>query len=138
MPMDEQDYRALIVLTQEELRRVGAPDLADPERYLYRNPETGELRRLDPKKHLMEMLRAFDRHLAIRDRGTYDNALGRMNDVLAEGRVKAAFLVPTEEDGEGAPQALDTLPDLGQIRSSVERLIGRIAEDPGPLEGSFA
>jgi len=54
MPMDEQDYRALIALTQEELRRVGAPGLADPERYVYRIAETGERRRLDPKKQLME------------------------------------------------------------------------------------
>jgi hypothetical protein len=138
MPMDEQDYRTLIALTQEELRRVGAPDLADPERYVYRDPETGELRRLDPKKQLMEMLRAFDRHLAIRDRGTYERALGRLNDVIAEGGVKGAFVVPTEEEGEGPPQSLGELPDLGETRSSLDRLIGMIAEDPGPLEGSFA
>ena len=99
--MDTADYYELIALVEAELREVGAGALTDPNLYALRNPETRERRLYPPRKHLIEMLRAFDRHLAICDRVTFDRALERINDVVKVGRIEDAVFIPTTEEGEG-------------------------------------
>jgi hypothetical protein len=69
--MDEDDFRALVEIVEEELREVGLGNLADPAHYLTIDPETGDARLIDPQKRVIEMLEALDRAMAIRDRETY-------------------------------------------------------------------
>ena len=127
--MDTDDYRDLIGLVERELREVGAGALADPNHYAERDPKTGEQRLYSPRKHLIEMLRAFSRHLAIYDRATFDSALGRINEVVNEGRIEDAIFIPISEEGEGEPRSLRIAPELGAVREAVERLIEQLSEE---------
>ena len=134
--MDTDDYRDLIELVETELREVGAGALSDPNLYSLTDPETGEQRLYPPRKRLIEMLRAFDRHLAIYDRATFDSALGRINDVVNEGRIEDAVFIPMSEEGEGEPHSLRSAPELGAVRDAVAGLIEQLSEESDPPSGT--
>lgn len=127
--MDTNDYFQLIELVEESLRKAGASALSDPELYIGLDPETDEWQRYPPKDHLIEMLRAFDRHLAIYDRTTFHLALDRINEVTVGERLEGAVFIPTSEEGEGEPHSLGSAPELGELRDDVKRLIGELRED---------
>lgn len=134
--MDDDDYRALIERVRRLLRQVGEPDLADLDNYVRRDPETGEIWRSEPKKQLIEMLEAFDRHLITRDRGTYTQAINALNGSLYRGEVREAVIAPTAGAEDELPVSLANVPDLSQVRSDLRWLIMQLIETPGPLEGS--
>ena len=129
--MDTDDYRELIMLVEAKLHEVGAGALSNPNLYVERHLETDEQRLHSPKKHLIDMLRAFSRHLAIYDRTTFDRGLERINKVVNDSHIEDAVFLPMSEEGEGEPRSLGKAPELGPIREAVEILIERLSEDRG-------
>ena len=134
--MNTDDYYELIALVETELREVGAGALSDPKLYALSDPDTGERRLFAPKKRLIEMLRAFDRHLAIGDRTTFDHALENINEVTKVGRVEDAVFIPLSEEEEGEPRSLRDAPDLGSVRKVINRLIKQLLEEQDPPKGT--
>ena len=131
--MDDDDYRALIDMLARELRAIGAGDIADERNYLRPAAEDGEARLHDPQQRLVEMLKAFERKLAIEDRETYDIALKRMNETLrGEGPRGAIVELGLDEDREARIADLAHAPELGQVRRETNRLIGQLLESRLP------
>ena len=124
--MNDDDFRAIIALVEQRLRDVGANELANPDLYVRRDEEIDEWRRLSPQEHLLDMLKAFDRWLAVRDGATFAAAQERINDLLKEGRLEDAVVISTGEAGDGATVSLAKAPDLGPIRDELRRLIGQL------------
>jgi hypothetical protein len=125
--VDEDDFRAVIDALADELRSVGAPDIADPRHYGDEDPETGERRLINPQRRLVEMLNGFERFLAIQDRQTYEKAMARMANTLGGEGPKAASVIQTT-DGEPREYFLYEAPDLREVRNDVLTLIGRLLD----------
>ena len=126
--MDEEDYRALIDLIAGELAQSGAPDIADERHYTRTDPETGEAELYDPLKRLIEMLRAFERHVAIQDRSVAETALAVIRRAgRGEGPTRATVVLADD----GGPREVDLAeaPDLSQVREDITRIIHRLMED---------
>ena len=75
------------------------------------------------------MLVAFERHLAILDRGTFQSALETVNDAIVDGELEDAVFVPTAQEGEGASFSFRNAPDLLDLRMRVKDLIKRLGEE---------
>jgi hypothetical protein len=130
--MDDDDFRSLIGLVQAELIASGAPDLADERHYAEDRGEDGRVQ-LPPQKLLVEMLIAFDRHMAMRDHATYRDAMRSIsNTVDGEGPEYAAVeQIRLSEFSDTAPEAsLDDAPNLGPVRRELRVLIGALLETP--------
>lgn len=130
--MDDEDFLALIELVERRLREVGAGELADPALYTVRHPETRELHVFEPRKRLIEMLAAFERHMKVRDAATYELALVRINERLRDSRLEAAIVLPAPGETREAPAALAEAPRLAEPRERVGRLIGGLLETYRP------
>lgn len=127
--MDDDDFRELIEVLARELRAVGAGDIADERHYLQSETEDGEARLYDPQTRLIEMLKAFERKLAVEDRATYDIALGRLNDaLLGEAPRGAEVELGLDEDREARFIDLALAPDLSEVRQMSNDLIGQLIE----------
>ncbi|PAL20034.1 hypothetical protein [Acetobacter syzygii] len=125
--MSEDDYRAVIDALVAELRNIGAPDIADQRHYSEEEPETSERRLISPQRRLVEMLRGFERFLAIQDRQTYEMAMGRMADALRGEGPEAASVIQTT-DGEPREYFLSEAPNLREVRNDVQALIDRLLD----------
>lgn len=131
--MEEEEIIDLIGLVQEQLRKSGAGDLANDRHYLMDFGGSGEPRLLPPLKHLIEMLEAFGRHMAVRDRQTHDLAINGINAHLdGETQVEGAVVVPAEGARFRDEVDLSRAADLGQLRANLRRLIGNLRETPAP------
>lgn len=126
--MDEADYLAVIAVLEEQLRGVGAAELADVRHYVLRDTETGDARVPDGRTRLKLMLEALSRKLAVEDRTTYDAALARMNDTLRGEGPRSA----TVETVDGQLISLAEAPDLSRVREELDRLFVQILEPPPP------
>ena len=116
-----------------ELREIGAGDIADERNYLRLDGDDGEARLHDPQKRLVEMLKAFERKLAVEDRDTYDTALTRMNETLrGEGPRGATVELGLDEDRDVRIADLGKAPMLGEVRRETNRLIGQLLESRLP------
>ena len=127
--MNQADYIELIDLLETGLRDAEGLDVDDPSLYAEREPESGELRRRHPRDHVVELLRALDRHLAVTDRGTYDRAIETINESIEGPRVVGASIILLDDSRQ---VRLDALPDLSVARSRLEELIQGILADPEP------
>lgn len=126
--MNEDDYRALIDLVFEELTRSGAPEIADERNYTRTDPETGETELYDPMKRLIEMLRAFERHVATQDRSVAETALAVIRRAgRGDGPARATVVLADD----GGPREIDLAdaPDYSQVRKDITRIINRLMED---------
>lgn len=126
--MDEEDFRALIELVAEELTLSGAADLADERHYTATLPETGESELYDPLKRLIEMLRAFERYVAIQDRSVAETSLAVIRGaVRGDGPSRAVVELPDDR----GPREIDLAeaPNLVEVRGDVTRIIHRLMED---------
>ncbi|MDR3525574.1 MAG: hypothetical protein P4L66_15900 [Acetobacteraceae bacterium] len=127
--MDDDDFRALIAVLEQELRGAGATDIADPRHYLRPGIEGGEARLLNPQERLVEMLAAFERKLAMEDRATYHKALARMNEALdSDGPQGAVFELVREQERTPIVVDLGDAPELGELRDEIGLLITRLLE----------
>src|SRR5712671_1704874 len=137
--MDDDDFRALIVLLSAELEAVGEADIADERHYVEGSEDSpGEAVLLAPREHLVAMLKAFERFLAVQDRETYNRSLADMNEVLTDGGPRAAFVETAGSRPEVNPVQLSDAPELASLRDDVTSLIGNILEsgDGRPRSGS--
>ena len=129
--MNREDYIELIDLIETGLRDAVISDLTDPSLYVERDSDSGELRLQYPRDHLVELLRALDRYLAVSDCGTYNRALQLINEVVDGPRVLGAVVMPFEV-GASEPLSLEAMPDLGFTRNRIAELIEQIRADPEP------
>jgi len=125
--LDDDDYRALIAIVAEELRASGAADIADERHYVTTDEETDEARLLEPQRRLFEMLKAFERFLAIQDRGTYRAALSSIARSVEGEAPRRATVLLTADDGQREVD-LSEAPDLAPVRRDLRRLIARLVE----------
>ena len=133
--MELDEFEDLIDQTAGLLRGAGVGELADRERYSVRDPEADGPRALRADRQLTEMLVAFERHLAILDRGTFQSALNIANRAIDDGELEDAEFVPTYQDGEGPSFSFRGAPDLHGLRVRVKELIKRLGEEGAPPEG---
>lgn len=131
--LEEEEILYLIALVQLELRNSGAADIANDRHYLMEDSDSSEARLLPPMKHLIELLEAFGRHMAVRDRQTYHLAINGINARLdGTNRVMGAVVVPAEGSTTREEVDLSKAPNLGALREALERLIGNLRETPSP------
>ena len=125
--MEDEDYRALIDLVAEELRRSGVPDIAHERHYIYVDAETGEAKLYEPEKRLILMLQAFERHVAMHDRHVVEQSLGTINRATrGEGPRRAVVVLAS--DGAAREIDLAEAPDLHLVRQDLLTLIGHLRE----------
>ena len=127
--VNREDYIELIELLEEGLRDALIADVTDPSLHLERDLESGELRPQSHRDHLLELLRALDRYLAVSDRETYVRAVRSINEVVEEQPVLDAVVMSLEA-GATEPRSLGNMPDLGAIRREIAELIEQISADP--------
>ena len=129
--MNREDYIELVHLLETGLREAVISDLTDPSLYVERDSDTGELRHQHPRDHLVELLKALDRYLAVSDRGTYNRALELINEVVDSPRVLGAGGMPLDVVAS-EPFSLEVMPHLGADRNRIAELIEQIRADPEP------
>ena len=93
--MEGEDFRVLIRVLAQQLQEIGAGDIADDRHYTENSPEMGARRVVPPRDQLVLMLQAFERFLAVRDRATYTDALGRINQNVRGDVPRSVFYEPT-------------------------------------------
>lgn len=132
--MTQDEYRDLIDRVGARMGELRCGDLADSD--LYTIEHGGERIRLPPQKHLVEMLEAFDRRLAILDRGLLDRANANLREVLrGEWPGRVVVERPRDEVAEEAPSVeLANAPQLGDVRAGLQHLIAEIRADRGEPE----
>lgn len=128
MKVDDDDYRELIKTLAAELRASGAPGIAEERHYAEPDPETGEPRLFSPQRRLIAMLEAFERHLAIRDRATYEFAIGGIRDSVQGPAPERITVIFTADADEGSEISLHDAPDLEGVRTNVRDLIRRLRD----------
>jgi hypothetical protein len=119
--VDEYDYQSVLEYLQSEFNREGLTDLADPRNYTVVRDGRTEI--APPRIRLVEMLRAFERFLAMRDRHTYHLALGRMMQGVHGPRPDQVLVRPAL-DGESVD--LSRAPDFGPIRVEIRILLDEL------------
>ncbi|KTT96135.1 hypothetical protein [Sphingomonas sanguinis] len=125
--MNEDDYRAILAVLEEELRESGAADIAAERHYMERDPETGDARLLDPRKRSVLMLAAFGRFLAIQDRKLATQAFDTLAEFVVDGSPRRA-VVELATDAEYRLVDLSDAADLSELRADIARLMRRLAE----------
>ena len=128
--MDENDFREFISTVELRLSEIGASELADEGNYVFQDPNTGEERLLDPKQRLLEMLLAFDRYMAVRDGATFQDAMGRIRQNIRDGFPQGATFVPVADTLVSAEANLSNVPNLSEVRLSLEALFRQIHDEP--------
>jgi hypothetical protein len=135
IPMEDDDYRALIDELVRQLVAVGARDLAEDGNYIIANPETGEGELLGPRERLIEMLQAFERFLAVRDGGAANIAFGsilatlrRSAETPADPPLPNGVVVELAAERDVARVEISLLdaPNLGPIRNDLDVLIRQL------------
>ena len=136
--MDEDESAALIRLIGAEFTSIGRADLADEANYLMRDSETGEARLPDRGYQVADMLKAFERLMAIQDRATYEDAFKIMRRAVSpKNAPQGAVVVPTPGSEMISPFNLAEAPDLSDLRERVRRLASRIIDPGTPLKGDL-
>jgi hypothetical protein len=130
--VEEYEYRDLIKLVTDQLTAVGAADIAEERHYVVNDPDTDERRMVEPRFQLIAMLQAFERFLAIQDRGTYDAASQLFNEWVPDRGPRAVIFVPTEGTADVNPVNLASAPDLAEVRENLRDLIDQLEIDPEP------
>jgi hypothetical protein len=120
--VDEEDFRALIRVVQANFVEIGAPELADVANYVVQEGEAEENRLPPPAELLLEMLRAFERHMAVRDRATYRDAMARIGRSVEGVGPERAVVVPLAGDVNELEVDLSRAPELSPLRADVRRL----------------
>jgi len=126
--MDDEDYRALIELVAGELRRSGAPEVAYERHYHRVNVESGQAYLVEPQKRLIEMLRAFDRYVSVRDRALVEQSMNAISRTT-RGEGPNRVVVELASDGEVREVDLSEVPDMSAVRHDLSNLIARLSDN---------
>lgn len=119
--MDEDDYRDLIRRTEAQLISVGAREVADERHYVQDDGEGG-VRLLPPEKHLIFMLIAFERFLAVRDGSVLKSALDRI-EVVVGRRIENVVIERLTDDLIRDDVDLMMAPNFSVLRRSLRALV---------------
>jgi hypothetical protein len=95
--MDEEDFQAIIAVLIDELRQIGADEVADETNYIVRSPEADDAELMPSQPRLTETLLAFERFLAARDGQIGREALERIQIEVKSSFPKGAVVVPTTD-----------------------------------------
>ena len=141
--MNEDDHIALRDIIKAQLRETGLADIADDQNYLVEDDgaEAGAYTSAylpTPKKHLIALLEAFRRHLAVQD-GRLARASIAMIDEAVENKGPETFVAEPQvrwseeadevtDDGQGVD--LGSLRDRGELIVEIDRLIASV-QNPG-------
>lgn len=129
--MDEDDWREIVQLIQDELREVGQEDIADLSNYEVRE---GAERFLPEPRHLVkEMLDALRRDMAARSSTTAQKSLRRLSQLIDEGERPKEAVVLVDPDrslveGRETRERLDGTPNVSEADEDLEQLIYQLAE----------
>lgn len=127
--MDDEDYIDVATEIIRQLRTVGLSEIGEVSNYV----ELGEddARYPDSKYLVINMLKAFERHLSTEDYETYKQAMTTINSLLAEGEKpeKAIVTVPNELSWISGEQIdLSKSPKLTRLRQDLIELVSAIQE----------
>lgn len=141
--MTEDDFQKIVDRVQLKLRENGKSHLADPELYIDYSDEDDELRRSSKFELLLQMLKAFDRELALENRAVVEHSLSIMSEATVDASAPTfvAFL-PTPFEGDDIEfdkrieMAKDRneffnlrdVEDRTELRNDIQRVIGQLAE----------
>lgn len=128
--MREEDFREVVHAIQRQLQLAGVPEIGAIENY-----QLEDERRIGSKDLAIQMLKAFELHLATLDGATYKKSITKVRATLPRRRGPSnAVIAIGEEAGSltGAPTVveLSQLPRLTRLRKSVRRLASDLAEEP--------
>lgn len=127
--MTDDDYRDLIGLVERLMRDARCGELANPMHYV--TIREGETFVVPPRERLIQMLSAFDRHLALFDRTVFSQASKRIATVARNWPGSVVVELPRETELPSEPFDLGRLPSLGETRNQLKALIEDIARDDG-------
>lgn len=135
--MEEEEFLAIEDALREVCLRVGAPELTEDRFYVRRSGIEPE-RLLTAKDRVVAQVEALERHMSLYDRGTYDNAMDRIQTVLQQSILSterdAAFpagaivIVPGRAGAGEDIFDLQDLPDLERMRQDLRMLANRLRE----------
>lgn len=129
--MNDDDFLALIALVQTELRNSGAAAVTNDRHYLIDEAVADEKRLLPPRKHLLALLEAFGRHMAVRDYRTYLSSIEGINRHLDRPTwIERAVVVPAQGETPRDEIDLSHAPDLSGLREALSQLVSRLREAP--------
>ena len=129
--MDEEDWREIVQLIQDELREIGQSEIADLSHYENRE---GTERFLPASRYLVkEMLDALHREMSVRSSTTVQNSLTRLGELIDEGRQPTEAVVWVDHDrsiveSREPRELLDGDERVPEAVKELENLIGQLAE----------
>ena len=134
--MDEEDFLGLIDLFKNELAARGLAEIGEDRHFLDANSlPDGVARFMPPKAHLLELLRAFERHLLANSVSTARTALTLINESIESEVGPISDIEITEiqsgadlDDGEAGVSILEAA-DYDECLSVVRNLIKEL-ENP--------
>lgn len=132
MHMEDNDYSDLVALVEERLRELGLGFLSDGTNYIVDDRDADEPRLLPPQERLIEILAAFERHLASQDRSTVALALRSINDALVDGQIEDARYSPLVGSLSIDSYSLMAVPELRGLREELSALRAALNPDTGP------
>jgi hypothetical protein len=123
--VDEEDFLLIEQDLAELAEMLGAPDAADNRLYRRRDIETGIERAIPDRERIVEKILALERVAALLDRRTFETAMETIRSI-ADTPPESAWVLA--DDGESVAIDLSSLPDLGEVRTSLRRLAIDIME----------
>ncbi|WP_306755242.1 hypothetical protein [Paracoccus actinidiae] len=137
--MNEEDWREIVQLIQNELRSIGHDEIAELRNYEKRE---GSGRFLPQPKYLAnEMLEALRRDISVRSPATLQRSFGMLGELIDEGeRPKEAIVWVDPEralvEGRDPRERLEGSEGAWQALKELEELIGHLIEigDRGDLK----
>ncbi len=134
--MNEDEYEIIVKEIRKCLIENGLPDIADIRHYIYPPEIEMKITRRERASYqviAIRMLSAFQRHLAIQDKATYDKSMSRISEYLPRGRRPEGAMIELSPEMRRLHDLPDVLPlsrapDLGEVRSRVNVLIDALHE----------
>lgn len=129
--MDEEDWRELVRIIQDELREIGHSDIADLSHYEVRKDSERFLP--DPRYLVKEMLDALSRNMSVRSSATVRRSMDQLGRLIDHGvQPTEAFVWSDREhsaiEGRERKERLDGDEQIPEAVEDLQQLIGQLAE----------
>lgn len=139
--MNEEDYLALRNLVQQLLLESGLSEIADDENYLLDEDDEDGSILPDPQTHLIKLLQAFRRHLAVSDRRLIISSLERIDEATSNKGPESVVVEPLSRrrDSSGSSVSdsevvfLNRVPDHGDLIGEIDALIAELDKSDGTM-----
>lgn len=129
--MDDEDWRELVRIIQDELRKIGHSDIADLSHYEIR--EGSERFLIDPRYLVKEMLDGLHRNMSVRSSTTVRKSIDKLGRLIDDGvEPSEAFVWLDREhsaiEGKEPRERLDGDGEIPKAVEDLQQLIGQLAE----------